>query len=477
MEQGYNTPKIHYDLARWLEQAWKNGDRRLLLMAFRSFGKSTIVGLFVAWLLLLNPNLRILVLAAESTLARKMVRSTRKIIEKHPLTRSLLPDSPDQWASDRFTVKRPRELRDPSVMAAGVTMNITGARADVIIYDDVEVPNTSDTADKRENLRERLGESNFILTPNGTQLFVGTPHHYFSIYANEPRTEIGEEEIYLSHFKRYVQPILDSNNNSVWPEQFNNEAIKLLRQQSGPNKFAAQMMLQPVNVKDSRLDVSKLNFYDDDLEYSEAQQQAVLNLMDQKIISASAWWDPAFGSVKGDNSVLAIIFTDEAGHHYLHHIEYIKLTEKDEGNEARAQCKIIAGLAKKYHLPAIALETNGIGKMLPSLLREELATQKIPCAVLEQHNTRNKETRILEAFDVVLAARALSVHESVKQTPFLLEMMDWQPTKSGGHDDGLDAVAGALSLEPVRIKRSYFSSRQSWKNTQKTIQANTDFIV
>jgi len=134
--------------------------------------KSTIVGLFCAWLLLLNPNLRILVLAAESTLASKMVRSCRKIIEKHPLTKGLVPDSPDQWARDRFTVSRNKELRDPSVMAAGVTMNITGARADVIIYDDVEVPNTSDTPAKREDLRERLSESNFILTPKGTQVFV-----------------------------------------------------------------------------------------------------------------------------------------------------------------------------------------------------------------------------------------------------------------------------------------------------------------
>jgi hypothetical protein len=43
------------------------------------------------------------------------------------------------WASDQFTVKRPFELRDPSMLAKGVAANITGLRADVVICDDVEV--------------------------------------------------------------------------------------------------------------------------------------------------------------------------------------------------------------------------------------------------------------------------------------------------------------------------------------------------
>ena len=114
--------------------------------------------------------------------------------------------------------------------------------------------------------------------------------------------------------------------------------------------------------------------------------------------------------------------------------------------------------------------------MLPSILREELAMQKIPCAVLEQHSSQNKQSRILGAFDARLAARALSAHENVKKTPFIQEMMDWQPLKTGGYDDGLDAVAGALSLEPVRMKHSYFSARHRWHNN-KPHQASTEFEV
>ncbi len=104
--QNQTTPDIHLMILRWLEQAWTSGNNRLLLMAFRSCGKSTLVGIFAAWLLYQNPNLRILIVAAEDSLASKMVRNIKRILERHPLTSGLIPKVMDQWASDRFTVLR-----------------------------------------------------------------------------------------------------------------------------------------------------------------------------------------------------------------------------------------------------------------------------------------------------------------------------------------------------------------------------------
>ncbi|HBR68280.1 MAG TPA: hypothetical protein DEA55_02770, partial [Rhodospirillaceae bacterium] len=103
-------------MAAWLEKSWREKRARLLLMAFRSSGKSTIAGLFAAWLLYVNPALRILVLAADFALAKKMVRNVRRILERHPLTADLKPVKAEQWAGDRFTVSRDLELRDPSML-------------------------------------------------------------------------------------------------------------------------------------------------------------------------------------------------------------------------------------------------------------------------------------------------------------------------------------------------------------------------
>ncbi|MGB1077814.1 MAG: phage terminase large subunit, partial [Bdellovibrionales bacterium] len=256
---------MHFRICEWLEDAFVHGDRRLLLMAFRACGKSTLVGLFVAWVLYQDPNKRILILSAEGALASKMVNNIRKIIEKHPLTRILKPRVPEQWSGDRFTVCRDRESRDPSVVARGITANITGARADMIVCDDVEVPNTCGNVERRANLRERLEETNFILVPDGTLLYVGTPHTYYSIYADCPRPEIGEERVFLDGYKRLKIPILDSHGRSAWAERFSEEDIEAQRVKSGPNKFQSQMMLDPVNILDGRLNPDLLNFYDDDI--------------------------------------------------------------------------------------------------------------------------------------------------------------------------------------------------------------------
>ena len=83
--QGQPTPAPHRRIARWLQGRWEAGDHRLLLMAFRGCGKSTMVGLFCAWRLLREPDTRILVLAADQALAVKMVAQVRRILERHPL--------------------------------------------------------------------------------------------------------------------------------------------------------------------------------------------------------------------------------------------------------------------------------------------------------------------------------------------------------------------------------------------------------
>lgn len=475
-KQNLQTPDIHFRIANWLEHSWITGDKNLLLMAFRSSGKSTLVGIFCAWLLYRNPDLRILVLAADMRLAKKMVRNVKRIIERHPLTLEMRPDKPDQWASDRFSVKCMLERRDPSMMAAGVTSNITGSRADIIICDDVEVPNTCDTAEKRENLRERLAELSYVAEDqSATHLYVGTPHSYYTIYAKRPRAEIGEDRPFLYGYKRLEVPLLDHAGDSIWPERFGLENIANMRRQSGPNKFNSQMLLQPVNILEGRLDSTLLQIYKDDLEYSKELQTLFLGC--KKMVAASAWWDPAFGAAKGDHSVLAIIYADDEGNYYLHHMAYINTQKNDDTDEATQQCRQVAQIAKAHYLPSLTVEINGIGKFLPSILRNELAKARVPCRVQEFANKRPKDIRIIEAFDVVLAAKRLLVHSAVLKTQFMTEMREWRPGSARGYDDGLDAAAGALSLQPVRLPRIYGQGGHSWMGAQKTHTAKTQFDV
>lgn len=179
---GFSTPAHHLKIMEFLVSVWETEPHRGLLMAFRHSGKSTVVGIFAACVLYLHPETRILILSAENSLSSRMVAHIKHILENHPMCKDLVPAVKKEWAQDRITVNRPIGIREPSVTCQGIHGNITGLRADLIICDDVEVPNTSNTAQKRETLRERLRELDFILSPTGTMIYIGTPHTLDSIY-------------------------------------------------------------------------------------------------------------------------------------------------------------------------------------------------------------------------------------------------------------------------------------------------------
>jgi hypothetical protein len=438
------------------------------------------VGLFCAWLLFSDSNMRILVLAADLNLARKMVRNVKKIIERHMLTQFLLPEKREQWASDSFTVRRDLERRDPSMQAKGITANITGSRAEVVICDDVEVPRTCDTAAKRADLRERLLEIEYILVQGGTRLFVGTPHHYYSIYADQPRHEIGEDAAFLDGYTRLICPLLNDKGLSVWPERYKAEDIERIKAHTGPNKFESQMMLRPVALEDGRLNPEDLVVYDGIIEYKEAASRAQLWLNGRQLVSCSAFWDPAFAAAQGagDSSVLAVVYSDSEGRYYLHHCAYLYAASGSSEDEATQQCRLVAKIAKELHLPSITIEINGIGRFLPNMLRKILHESGVPTAVVELTSRRAKAVRIVEAFDAVLAAKALYVHKAVFVTPFICEMQEWRPDKPAAHDDGLDAAAGALAMEPVRIRAvGRVLGRNNWQGNATAHMADNNFTV
>ena len=282
--QFFSLPVHHLAMCRFLEKIWRKAEnKKALLMAFRNSGKSTLVAIFCAWVLTQKPDTRILILSADYELAKKMVRNIKHIIERHPLTKHLLPSVKEEWACDKLTVKRKTDSRDPSVLAKGLMANITGCRADLIICDDVEVPNTCDTALKRQELRQKLNELEYVLTPTGMMLYVGTPHTQETIY---------DTNRFLKDYHLLKIPLLNKKGQSNWPERFSLKKIQTIKEATGPNKFASQMMLTPIALEKCRLDPQLIQFYSGELLYHEANGAAQLSLEGKK------WWLLLVGGIQ-----------------------------------------------------------------------------------------------------------------------------------------------------------------------------------
>jgi len=172
--------RAQYAIADYIQ----HGPKRLQIQAFRGVGKSWITGAFVLWTLFNNSEKKIMIISASKERADNMSIFLQKLIIETPWLNYLRPKSDDaRWSRISFDVNcSPHQA--PSVKSVGITGQLTGSRADLMILDDIEVPGNSMTELMREKLLQLCTEAESILTPKNDSriLFLGTPQTTFTIY-------------------------------------------------------------------------------------------------------------------------------------------------------------------------------------------------------------------------------------------------------------------------------------------------------
>ena len=214
----------------------------------------------------------------------------------------------------------------------------------------------------------------------------------------------------------------------------------------GARYFASQMMLNPVSTERMRLDPGAMHFYDDIFNPQNA------HIGDNVITGACIYWDPSLGHTKSDGSVCVIIYRDDKSHRvFIHDVLYLVVDDDDEHPMA-TQCERVLNFMSKYSMNRICVETNGIGNALPEILRESALHKGTSIVVQNITNHKRKSERIIETLEPILSTGRLYCAERVKLTPLLSEMIGWSPIGYTTHDDGIDAVAGAILATPVPIR-------------------------
>nr|P10310.1 RecName: Full=Terminase, large subunit; AltName: Full=DNA-packaging protein; AltName: Full=Gene product 19; Short=gp19; Includes: RecName: Full=ATPase; Includes: RecName: Full=Endonuclease [Enterobacteria phage T3]AAA92528.1 DNA-packaging protein B [Enterobacteria phage T3] len=260
--------KCQIDMAKVLA----NGDnKKFILQAFRGIGKSFITCAFVVWTLWRDPQLKILIVSASKERADLNSIFIKNIIDLLPFLDELKPSPGQRDSVISFDVGPAKPDHSPSVKSVGITGQLTGSRADIIIADDVEIPSNSATQGAREKLWTLVQEFRALLKPLPTSrvIYLGTPQTEMTLYkelednrgyttiiwpALYPRSR--EEDLY---YGERLAPMLREEFNDGFemlqgqptdPVRFDMEDLRERELEYGKAGFTLQFMLNP-NLSDA----------------------------------------------------------------------------------------------------------------------------------------------------------------------------------------------------------------------------------
>jgi len=482
------TP-IQYDIAQFLQHSPK----RCIIEAFRGVGKSYITAAYVVHQLLLNPQLKFMVVSASKARADDFSTFTQRIIVELPICQHLVAKDGQRWSKIAFDVAPAKASGSPSVKSVGVTGQLTGSRADIIIADDVEVPNNSMTHMMREKLGETVKEFDAVLKPDGKIIYLGTPQNEMSLYntligrgyemrvwpARYPTLDRAEKA-YGSRLAPSLYDSLQNNLEAVYglptdPKRFNDEDLLERELSYGRSGFALQFMLD-TSLSDANkypLKLSDLLIYSCDKDT--APEKLVygifkpLNELPNVGLAGDKFYAPedTIGRAEYQGSVLAIDpsgrGSDETAYAVVKMLNgFLHVVDAGgiEGGYSDTTLQHICDLAKIHKVNLVLVESNFGDGMFTELLKPYLH-KTYPVTIEEVRHSTQKEHRIIDTLEPVMNQHRLVIdpkviqkdYDSVQSMPpdkgmkYMLTYQMTRITKQRGalaHDDRLDVLAMAV---------------------------------
>lgn len=492
--------RVQYDIAHVLQRAayQAEGDedlRRLIIMAFRGVGKSWVTSAFVCWLLYINPQLNILVVSASKNRADDFTTFTLRLIREMPVLEHLIPGPEQRNSKISFDVGPARASHAPSVKSTGVLGQMAGSRGDVIIADDIEVPNNSATQGMRDKLSEAVKEFDAILKPGGIVLFLGTPQTEMTAYNTlttrgykamiwPARYPDGER---LKNYGNKLAPIIlkdleaspDIVHRTTDPERFTDIDLTERELSYGRSGFALQFLLDtrlsdaeryPLKLADLVVMDVDPNKAPEIVVWASGPEQKMQELpavgfsgdMYHRAFKLEGTWLPYDGSVMSiDPSGRG---TDETGYAVVKTLNSNLFVTKAgglSGGYSDETLEQLAKIAKDQKVNTIIIESNFGDGMFMSLFKPWLKKVGYSVTCEEVRHSTQKEKRIIDTLEPVMNQHRLIVDKRLIEDDFestqslpsetaLNYQLFYQLTrimKERGalvHDDRLDALAIAV---------------------------------
>ena len=435
------TP-VQYDIAKHIQ----NGEKRIIVEAFRGVGKSWITSAYVVWLLYMNPQLNILVVSASKTRADDFTTFTLRLINEMPILQHLIPHSDQRQSKISFDVGPANASHAPSVKSVGVTGQLAGSRADVLIADDIEVPNNSATQGMRDKLSEAVKEFDAILKPNGRIIYLGTPQNQESLYNKLPdrgykvriwpaRYPNEDQLVSLGdklapRVKRELENDPELVGKSTDPDRFNDYDLAEREASYGRSGFALQFMLDTRLSDAERYPLKVSDLVVMDIPTEEAPEKVVWASGEQYVVqelpnvafNGDHYHKPMFISdqfVEYSGSVMSIDPSgrgkDETGYAVVKMLNgylYVRRCGGVAGGYSEEALQKLSLIAKEEQVNEIIVESNFGDGMFNQLITPVLS--KIHPVTLSEvrHNTQ-KEKRIIDVLEPVMNQHKLVIDKKV----------------------------------------------------------------
>jgi len=506
-----NPTRAQYAIADYLQ----HGPKRLQIQAFRGVGKSWITGAFVLWTLFNNPEKKIMIISASKERADNMSIFLQKLIIETPWLKHLQPKGDDsRWSRISFDVScSPHQA--PSVKSVGITGQLTGSRADLMILDDIEVPGNSMTEFMREKLLQLCTEAESILTPKPDSriMFLGTPQTTFTVYRKlaersyKPFVWPARYPRKVSQYEGLLAPQLVEDIDKgakkweVTDDRFDHDDLIEREASMGRSNFMLQFMLdtslsdaEKFPLKCADLIVTSVNpttapesvvWCSDpqnvikdlptvglpgDYFYSPMQLQGEWDSYQETICSV----DP---SGRGTDETAAAFISQRNGFLYLHDMRAYR-----DGYSDQTLLDILKG-CKKYGVSKLLIETNFGDGIVSELFRKHLQQTKQGIDIEEVRANVRKEDRIIDSLEPILNQHRLIIDRSVVEKDFksnpdaapeerLLYMLFYQMSRmcreKGAirHDDGLDALSQGIKYYTDAMGISALEAIKDRKRTE-----------